>query len=391
MTTKSQIDKALTAVLYSVIEKGVCRIVTCQQPKLLDQLKSVYAKNLPDDHSILWLPGKIESIEQLSWTLSEAGVPDIKSGCDRYELIEQIRAYLIFCQQQHRLEIWVFEDAELLSSEIYQLLGELVNAKYSTKGLLSFELWGGAQLDVSYHSGLLKACCCAQYYYIPLGKQVLLAERITKVGRAAIIGILIFVLGMAVGNRYLYWPNQQELLQEVAAPAETFPKQSKSSIDDIANSVAIDIVKSDIDPLMINIIEQVPELNVKDTSMTSDSLLSTDNANNRHWFYSLYYSQWREKYQISLLDDINRQEGLFYLQLGIYKKKESLSKFFDRKVFPAKTYYFCYLEKDKRMALMTGSYTSAYQAYNAHDELLADGFTSMVVSQSQLNQWQCSN
>ena len=145
MTTKSQIDKALTAVLYSVIEKGVCRIVTCQQPKLLDQLKSVYAKNLPDDHSILWLPGKIESIEQLSWTLSEAGVPDIKSGCDRYELIEQIRAYLIFCQQQHRLEIWVFEDAELLSSEIYQLLGELVNAKYSTKGLLSFELWGGAQ------------------------------------------------------------------------------------------------------------------------------------------------------------------------------------------------------------------------------------------------------
>ena len=65
MITKLQIDKAVSKILYSVIEKGVCRIVTCQQPQKLIQVKSVYIKNLPIDHTLLWLPGNIDSIEKL--------------------------------------------------------------------------------------------------------------------------------------------------------------------------------------------------------------------------------------------------------------------------------------------------------------------------------------
>lgn len=419
MITKLQIDKAVSKILYSVIEKGVCRIVTCQQPQKLIQVKSVYIKNLPIDHTLLWLPGNIDSIEKLSQTLSAVGIPIILPCCERQELIQQIRDYLVLCQQQGRLEIWIFENADLLSSEIYQLLGELVNYDYSDKALFSFELWGGAQLDVIYHSGQLQACCCAQYYYIPVGDQVLLAANPKLPYRAIIACILVFVLGISLGYKTntdtldntvnlisseMTGFNVEPVINEVTEQTplliadqsieKAVEQASKATVEKTPKLIINNIAGILNEPVAKTVIGQTFELSFENTSITSHSMnksapiIATEN--NKHWFDSLSYPQWREKYQIRLLDDIDRQDGLFYLQLGIYRHQESLSKFFNLNIYPAQVYYFCYLEKDKIMALITGTFTSAPQAYDAHRRLLIQGLESSVVAVTKYNQWQCS-
>jgi hypothetical protein len=410
MITKLQINKAVSKILYSVIETGVCRIVTCQQPKLLSQVKSVYKKNLPLDHSLFWLPSNIDSIEQLSLILSEMGVPDISSCSERHELVQQIRDYLVLCQQQGRLEIWIFEGAEFLSSEIYELLGELVNSEYSDKALFSFELWGGAQLDANYHSGQLQACCCAQHYYIPVGQQILQAAKPKLPHRTVTACLIIFALGVLLGNGYFYMSNinifdtvnlvaddiagsvvkplDEKIIEQTPEPViETMLVQTPEPINDDIAGAAIESV----DAIMH---EQTPKLSIESTPTIAKSkhklTLNADVTNSKHWFYSLSYPQWREKHQIIIHDDIDRQNGLYYLQLGIYRRQESLSKFFNKHVVPAQTYYFCYLEKDNVMALMTGTYTSTIEAYRAHKQLLTQGLESSVVAVTKYNQWQCS-
>ena len=446
--TKLQIDKAVSKILYSVIETGVCRIITCQQPKILNQVKSVYQENLPQDHSLLWLPGNINSIEQLSLILRKAGILSIKPSSEYNELIEQIRAYLVRCQQQGRLEIWVFESAELLSSEICKLLGELVNSDYSDKALFSFELWGNAQLDVHYHSGQLQACCCTQHYYIPVGKQILLAAKPKLPHRALTTGLAIFVLGTLLGSGYLYrsniniFDNTVELAAAdiAASVVDTMSEQTSEPTSELTTELtpelaAENVNKSFVEPVYDVVVNKIPEQALEqtlepvayDTAGTAfdvlesgnenatetvqeqalkfsventpnitalgaepEETLGSDSVNNKHWFYSLSYSQWREKHQISLRDDIDRQDGLYYLQLGVYKQQESLSKFFELYVLPTQTYYFCYSEKDNIISLVTGTYNSASQAYDAHRELLTQGLESSVVAVAKYAQWQCS-
>jgi hypothetical protein len=470
MITKLQINKAVSKILYSVIETGVCRIVTCQQPKLLSQVKSVYKKNLPLDHSLFWLPSNIDSIEQLSLILSEMGVPDISSCSERHELVQQIRDYLVLCQQQGRLEIWIFEGAEFLSSEIYELLGELVNSEYSDKALFSFELWGGAQLDANYHSGQLQACCCAQHYYIPVGQQILQAAKPKLPHRTVTACLIIFALGVLLGNGYFYMSNinifdtvnlvADDIAGSVVKPLdekiiEQTPElmtndMTRSTLEPIVETMLIqtsepvietmleqasepvvetmfeqtsepvvetmfeqtpepvietmlvqtpepindDIAGAAIESVDAIMHEQTPKLSIESTPTITKSkhklTLNADVTNSKHWFYSLSYPQWREKHQIIIHDDIDRQNGLYYLQLGIYRRQESLSKFFNKHVVPAQTYYFCYLEKDNVMALMTGTYTSTIEAYRAHKQLLTQGLESSVVAVTKYNQWQCS-
>jgi hypothetical protein len=434
MITKLQINKAVSKILYSVIETGVCRIVTCQQPKLLSQVKSVYKKNLPLDHSLFWLPSNIDSIEQLSLILSEMGVPDISSCSERHELVQQIRDYLVLCQQQGRLEIWIFEGAEFLSSEIYELLGELVNSEYSDKALFSFELWGGAQLDANYHSGQLQACCCAQHYYIPVGQQILQAAKPKLPHRTVTACLIIFALGVLLGNGYFYMSNINifdtvNLVADDIAGSVVKPLDEKI-IEQTPELMTNDMTRSTLEPIVETMFEQTPEpvietmlvqtsepinddiagaaiesvdaimheqtpkLSIESTPTITKSkhklTLNADVTNSKHWFYSLSYPQWREKHQIIIHDDIDRQNGLYYLQLGIYRRQESLSKFFNKHVVPAQTYYFCYLEKDNVMALMTGTYTSTIEAYRAHKQLLTQGLESSVVAVTKYNQWQCS-
>jgi hypothetical protein len=434
MITKLQINEAVSKILYSVIEAGVCRIVTCQQPKLLSQVKSVYKKNLPLDHSLFWLPSNIDSIEQLSLILSEMGVPDISSCSERHELVQQIRDYLVLCQQQGRLEIWIFEGAEFLSSEIYELLGELVNSEYSDKALFSFELWGGAQLDANYHSGQLQACCCAQHYYIPVGQQILQAAKPKLPHRTVTACLIIFALGVLLGNGYFYMSNINifdtvNLVADDIAGSVVKPLDEKI-IEQTPELMTNDMTRSTLEPIVETMFEQTPEpvietmlvqtsepinddiagaaiesvdaimheqtpkLSIESTPTITKSkhklTLNADVTNSKHWFYSLSYPQWREKHQIIIHDDIDRQNGLYYLQLGIYRRQESLSKFFNKHVVPAQTYYFCYLEKDNVMALMTGTYTSTIEAYRAHKQLLTQGLESSVVAVTKYNQWQCS-
>jgi hypothetical protein len=426
MIPVSQVEKTIAKLLYSVIEHGVCRIVTCQQPKILDELKSAYSTNLPASHRLLWLRGNINNLEQLSLALIQAGVPDIRSGGERHELVQQIKAYLAFCQQQHRSEIWIFENAERLPSQIYQLLGELVNWQHLGKALFSFELWGNAQLDALYHSGQLQACCSAQHYYIPVGQPILSVARPTMARRAVAAGLLIFALGIILGKGYHDWTSlivDQLASEDIAPPAKlrTLPAeltpgyalqqapsrkfvaithqplvtQISANLDNAADLMLKETTQVNVESVMDSLIEHTADSLIENTleviNQGSEAELSADAANNRHWFHRLSYSQWRKEHQINLSDDIDRQDGLFYLQLGIYKRQKSLSRFFNAKLLPSQTYYFCYLEKNKLMALMTGSYPSARQAYNAVERLQAQGVTSTVVAVSQLKQWQCRN
>ena len=518
MITNLQIDKAVSKILYSVIETGVCRIVTCQQPKVLSQVKSVYKKNLPLDHSALWLPSNIDSIEQLSLILSEKGLPDISLCSERHELVQQIRDYLVLCQQQGRLEIWIFESAEFLSSEVYELLGDLVNSEYSDKALFSFELWGGAQLDANYHSGQLQVCCCAQYYYIPVGQQVLQAAKPKLPHRTFTASLIIFALGVLLGNGYFYISNinifdtvnlvandragtvvkpldetiieqtpelitndmtrstlepvvettleqttepviettleqtsepvietileqtpepvieivleqtsesvVEKMLEQTSEPViETMLGQTSESVietmleqtsepvietmleqtsepvietllEQTSEPINYDIAGSAIGAVDAKMHEQTPKLSIENTPTITNSehklTLNADVTNSKHWFYSLSYPQWRERHQIIIHDDIDRQNGLYYLQLGIYRRQGSLNQFFNQHVVSAQTYYFCYLEKDNVMALITGTYTSTIEAYKAHKQLLTQGLESSVVAVTKYNQWQCS-
>jgi hypothetical protein len=499
-----------------VIEKGVCRIVTSQKGKLLDELKAAYPANLPQNHRLVWLPGNIQSIEQLSRVLIAAGMPDIQPEVDANALTLQIQVHLTHCHRKHKLEVWIFEDAELLAEEIFQLLGNLISTKHLNKSLFSLELWGNAQLDVLYHSGDLATCCGAQHYYIPVSEQILINAKPAKSNRLLLTGVFLFVLGIGLGNVVNVWvtsgghtfsqeksPSRVkiELFNDLKAgkAAESKPKGTYKPIDRSQTEVTEDspnnlVVQStpefDSDNTMGLIVEptqviklkdteelltgRTPEffvddtadlivdrghvqtgdniaaaiteqtsevtqkdsvdfivehtqiLEVKDTTellkglnpeiMVAHKTSSTDKQTSnttdyiktelsntqsaeqsalvdfkQHWFFSLAFSQWREKYQIELADEVDRQAGKFSLQLGLYRRQQSLSDFFVAEVLPAETYYFCYQKKNNLMALIIGSYESVHQAYNAHNKLRTQGFASSVISVNQLNDWQCSN
>jgi hypothetical protein len=484
MKTVAQVDKSLSEIMYSVIEKGVCRIVTSQKGKLLDELKAAYPPNLPENHRLVWLPGNIQSIEQLSRELIAAGVPDIQPEVDADALVVQIQAHLTRCHRQHTLEIWIFEDAELLAEEIFQLLGNLIGIKHLNQSLFSLELWGNAQLDVLYHSGDLATCCGAQHYYIPVGEHILTNAQPAKTTRLLLPGVLLLVLGIGLGSAVNVWVTSGghsfsqekssasvkiELVNDHKADKVAQPKPTgtfkpidisqtevtadnptnlvvhstpgvnsdntanlivdqghvhtadnttaaitehtsevtrEDSTDFIAEHTQVVKVKDPAEQLT----GQTPEVMVAHKSSLTDEHPSNATGNiktelsstqsteqsalpdfKQHWFFSLDFSQWREKYKIELADDVDRQEGEFFLQLGLYRRQQSLSDFFIAEVLPAKTYYFCYQKKNNLMALITGSYKSVRQAYNAHDELQAQGFASFVISANQLNDWQCSN
>jgi hypothetical protein len=516
MKALAQVDKALSEIMYSVIEKGVCRIVTSQKSKLLDELKAAYPANLPQNHRLVWLPGNIQSIEQLSQVLIAAGVPGIQPEFDADALAVQIQAHLTRCHRQHKLEIWIFEDAELLAEEIFQLLGNLISTKNLNKALFSLELWGNAQLDVLYHSGDLTTCCGAQHYYIPVGEQILTNTKPAKTTRLLIPGALLLILGIGLGSVVNVWVisgghtfSQEksqasvkvELINALKADkaAEPKPKSTYKPIDRSQAEVTADsptklVVQStpefNSDNTMGLIAEHTQVIKFKDTveqlteqtleffgdntadhivdrghvqtagnttkaiseqtsevrqedsvdfivehtqileiedpaeqlkgltpeimvahktSLTDEQtssatgyikteLRSTTSKEHiasadfkQHWFFSLAFFEWREKYQIELADEVDRQAGTFFLQLGLYRRQQSLTDFFVAEDLPAETYYFCYQKKNNMMALITGSYDSLRQAYNAHNELQIQGFASYVISVNQLNDWQCSS
>ena len=445
MKAVAQVDKSLSEIMYSVIEKGICRIVTSQKGKLLDKLKAAYPPNLPENHRLVWLPGNIQSIEQLSRELIAAGVPDIQPEVDADALVVQVQAHLIRCHRQHTLEIWIFEDAELLAEEIFQLLGNLIGIKHLNQSLFSLELWGNAQLDVLYHSGDLATCYGAQHYYIPVGEHILTNAQPVKTTRLLLPAVLLIVLGIGLGSAVNVWVTNgghsfsqkkspaSELVNDLKAdkaagptPTGTYKPIDRSQTEVTADSPTNLVVHStpgvnsdDTADLIVNqghvqtadnttaaitehtsevtrednvgfIAEHTQVIKVKDPveQLTEQSALPDFK---QHWFFSLDFSQWREKYKIELADDIDRQEGEFFLQLGLYRRQQSLRDFFVAEVLPAKTYYFCYQQKNNLMALITGSYKSMRQAYNAHNKLQAQCFSSFVISVNQLNDWQCSN
>ena len=484
MKAVARLDKALSEIMYSVIEKGVCRIVTSQKGKLLDELKATYPGNLPQNHRLVWLPGNIQSIEELSRVLISAGVPDIQPEIDADALAVQIQAHLTRCHRQHMLEVWIFEDAELLADEIFQLLGNLISTKHLNNPLFSLELWGNAQLDVLYHSGDLAICCGAQHYYIPVGEQILTNTKQVKTTRLLLPGMLLFVLGIGLSSAVNVWVTSGghafsqdkspasvkiELVNDFKVDKGAEPKptgtykpiersQTEVTTDSPTNLAfqntpefnsdntadlivdrghvqtgdnttaaiteqASEVTKEDNvgfiavhtqileikDPAEL-LKELTPEIMVAHkTSLTDEQTsnstgyirteLSSTQAPEQialadfkqHWFFSLAFSQWREKYQIELADEVDRQAGKFFLQLGLYRRQQSLRNFFVAEVLPAEAYYFCYQKKNNLMALITGSYESVHQAYNAHNELQTQGFSSSVITVNQLNDWQCSN
>jgi len=428
----AEVRQGLWEIIYSVIEKGVCRIVTSQCTGLLDELKTAYSQNVPENHQLLWLPGNICSLEQLSHVLVEANVLEASPDFDHQQLLQRIKAHLIICHQQHILEIWVFENAEHISAPVVELLAELITWKHFDSLLFSFELWGNAQLDALYHSQALEVCCRAHHYYIPVGQSILVKKTPAKRSIWFASGFAILALGILLGSSAIlltigphsqtltayfnpdvndlepeltieplkqtgdlvFKPDDQNLAKkptdlELVLPGQ-INQQGSQAKDVVATSVDLEPVANS------QITQQLPQAEVNynrhlDAAPARALNVDANNGLRASWYFSLDFSAWQEKYQIDLMDDIDRSKGMFYLQLGLYKKQISLEDFFIGNVLSNKTYHFCYLQKSKLVALLSGAYPTVRKAFDASEALASAGYFSKVVGVDDIKQWQCSN
>ncbi|MEM0912884.1 MAG: hypothetical protein AAGJ37_18055, partial [Pseudomonadota bacterium] len=215
MTESKPIQQALSQLLYSVVEKGICRIVTSQQPSTLPELQRAYTESLPAHHNVIWLSGKLDSIESLIGALIEAGVNELLQGFTMESYIELCQEYLIRQHDAGIIEVWAITDVDHLSPDIHALLSTLVEFNYINTPLLSIELWGDAQLDVFYQSGAVQEVYSCPLYPIRLGQKILINKTEKKRFYAAVAASLIIgaFAGVLLSNQlYSLVPNNEVVL-----------------------------------------------------------------------------------------------------------------------------------------------------------------------------------
>ncbi|MFQ3234822.1 MAG: hypothetical protein ACI9C4_000373, partial [Paraglaciecola sp.] len=303
--------------------------------------------------------------------------------------------------------------------------------------LYSFELWGNAQLDALYHSECLKIDGCAQHYYIPIGQPILIKDSPAKISHKFIPGFSVLALGIVLGGSAILLNTENlspalanyfnhnvnklatDLTVEPAIQADDLPfrasEQVLVKIPSAAGLIAPSKTIQQADDLLFRADEQtlvkIPsavgliepgetiqsEID-KDLMHSHRSGLAPvsplkDGANSglrEHWYFALDFSSWIQKYQIDLSNDIDRSKGMFYLQLGLYQKQQSLDDFFTASVLPNQTYHFCYIQNSNLVALLSGIYPSARQAYYASSTFTTAGYSSMVVGVNHIKHWQCN-
>lgn len=440
------VDKGIAKLIYSVIEKGVCRIVTSRQPQLLDELKTLYIQSLPAQHQLIWLPGDIQSIEELAQALTKAGVLNSDPVTDKDALESQIRQQLIHCHQNHQLQIWAFEQAEQLSEPVHKFLASLVSWRYVNVPMLSVELWGDANLDKQNRHGKLLPWKDIHCYPIAVGKKIYHPPQKSTSLQWGLGSLLTLSLLWAGANDLLppLSSTDQTPLSEIAASpaAELTPQltsqqpqkaptehptqpddttgQSADSIisthpisgenmpEDPSPALAMDkdiaIAQPSEKPTDVAPVETSVETPIVKTKAPATATKAPEQRQQPiivasvttqppadHWFYGLSFPEWRDQHQINLNDDIQRTPGTFHLQLGMYKQQNSLKRFFTKYQFPDNHYHFCYSGKYQAVSLVTGPYESYRHAFRQYQQLKKKGIDTVIASVEYLQSWQCSN
>jgi hypothetical protein len=178
MNSVSPIRKGLFQLLYSVIETGVCRVITSKSDKLLASLKNTYVENIPEHHQVVFIPGKIEHLDDLTRVLVTAGIEQFSLIENNEQFLENAKQYLIENKDKQVITIWAFENADLISSDIHYLLGQLLAWQRYGSSLLTIELWGHTLLEKLYSSGEISQYYQSKIYPINLDENLTLKSKI---------------------------------------------------------------------------------------------------------------------------------------------------------------------------------------------------------------------
>ncbi|TWX73995.1 hypothetical protein [Colwellia sp. C1TZA3] len=426
MNNVSPIRKGLFQLLYSVIEIGVCRVITSKSSKLLASLKKTYIENIPEHHQVVFLPGKIEHLDDLTCVLVTAGIAQFSSIENNEQFLENAKQYLIENKDKEVITIWAFENADLISSDIHYLLGQLLAWQRYGSSLLTIELWGHTLLEKSYSSGEISQYYQSKIYPINLDENLNLKSKIALFNFKSIN----FKLFIALIGGLLLGPQIKPLL-------ENFSNIYNSSAQPTVNLVS----NIEIDKLTPKAIVAEPAFDDVDDNNSQKEILkqsnfltlnegiefkenrqnlaitlasNTDETNNiseknndkmhnkqvvehivkadpPHWYFKLSPSDWLSEYNINLNHQLQTENNQIYIQYGVYRHKRSVIRFATENKLLSDYYHLCYSSDWQMVALMTGAYQGYRQAFKDLIKIKEQGFDGVIVNSSYLNAWQCSN
>ncbi|MBA6329559.1 hypothetical protein H4J46_16740 [Colwellia sp. MB02u-6] len=431
MNSDSPIRKGLFQLLYSVIETGVCRVITSKSPKLLASLKKTYIENIPEHHQVVFLPGKIEHLDDLTRVLVTGGIDQFSSIENNEQFLENAKQYLIENKDKEVITIWAFENADLIASGIHDLLGQLLAWQRYGSSLLTIELWGHTLLEKSYSSGEISQYYHSKVYPINLDENLPLKSKIALFNFKAIN----FKLFIALMAGLLLGPQVTPLLEKMSniynsstqptnnlvsninteklAPKEISAKPAFDDVDENNNQAE---VTRPINVLALNDSAEFKEnrenlaitlASNKDETNNIEATDSTGEKNNNihnltvvehilapekpHWYFKLLPNEWLSEYNINLNHQLQTENNQVYIQYGVYKHKRSVIRFATENKSLSDYYHLCYSSDWQMVALMTGAYQDYDQAFKSLIKIKEQGFDGIIVNSSYLNAWQCSN
>jgi hypothetical protein len=443
MNSVSPIRKGLFQLLYSVIETGVCRVITSKSDKLLASLKNTYVENIPEHHQVVFIPGKIEHLDDLTRVLVTAGIEQFSLIENNEQFLENAKQYLIENKDKQVITIWAFENADLISSDIHYLLGQLLAWQRYGSSLLTIELWGHTLLEKLYSSGEISQYYQSKIYPINLDENPTLKSKIALFNFKSIN----FKLFIALIGGLLLGPQVAPLLEKFSniynsssQPTKNLdsninteklaPKVilAKPAFDDVnennkqtevtrqANVLALNDsveLKESAQNLVIKLANNTDETNntnatdSTDETNNIDATDSTDENNHNmhnievvehilapekpHWYFKLLPSEWLSEYNINLNHQLQTEKNQVYIQYGVYRHKLSIMRFVKENKSLSDYYYLCYSSDWQMVALMTGPYQDYDQASKSLIKIKAQGFDGIIANSSYLNAWQCSN
>jgi hypothetical protein len=431
MNSVSPIRKGLFQLLYSVIETGVCRVITSKSDKLLASLKNTYVENIPEHHQVVFIPGKIEHLDDLTRVLVTAGIEQFSLIENNEQFLENAKQYLIENKDKQVITIWAFENADLISSDIHYLLGQLLAWQRYGSSLLTIELWGHTLLEKLYSSGEISQYYQSKIYPINLDENLTLKSKIALFNFKSIN----FKLFIALIGGLLLGPQVAPLLEKFSniynsssQPTKNLasninteklaPKVivAKPAFDDVnennkqtevtrqANVLALNDsveLKESAQNLVINATDSTDETNNIDATDSTDE--NNHNMHNievvehilapekPHWYFKLLPSEWLSEYNINLNHQLQTEKNQVYIQYGVYRHKLSIMRFVKENKSLSDYYYLCYSSDWQMVALMTGPYQDYDQASKSLIKIKAQGFDGIIANSSYLNAWQCSN
>ncbi|MEY8216451.1 MAG: hypothetical protein RPR97_18445 [Colwellia sp.] len=413
MNSASLIKKGLFQLLYSVIETGVCRIITSKSPNILVTLKRAYVENIPEYHQVIFLSGKIENLEDLTNALVKSGENQFSTVENHEEFIEQAKLYLIANKGKGITTIWALENADLVSSDMHQLLAQLLLWQCFGRSLLAIELWGHSLLLSSYNSGEISQYYQSKIYPISLNENLKLKSTSIHFKLA-----ITLVVGLFLGHQI------KPLLEKFSNSYDTSEQQSinlisnikinkrepksavvKPAFDGVANKNSQPEILNQSNVLVLND-NAVFEKNAQIVPIALTS--STDKINNKemhneqivehilqpkdpHWYFNLLPSKWLNEYNINLTHQLQTKNNQYYIQYGVYRHKKSIINFITRNSLLSDYYHLCYSSDWQMVALMTGAYQGYRQAFKNLSKIKEQGFDGTIVNSDYLNTWQCSN